>query len=182
MKQKASLDSSLTQGDTELGRPSSWRAQSHPQTGPPGGNTERIQNKQPGEKKKGVSFLKTISYNNYVSQSKYSEKQTDDNPPYTVTPARTGDQQGHQEALATCPQPSKTRMGISQTITKGRKKTSTLPTCSPRRPVGRPQVSAPGDGRQAPCTHTQPRRKHPGAEGAGGLASAEKPQRYKHPV
>ena len=35
---------------------------------------------------------------------------------------------------------------------------------------------------QAPCTHTQPRRKHPGAEGAGGLASAEKPQRYKHPV
>ena len=114
---------------------------------PPGGNTERIQNKPPGEKKKGVSFLKTISYNNYVSQSKYSEKQADDNPPYTVTPARTRDQQGHQEALVTCPRPSKTRMGRSQTIAKGRKKTSTLSTCSLHRPVRSPQVSAPGDGR-----------------------------------
>lgn len=106
-------------------------------------------NNQGKKKKKGVSFLKTISYNNYVSQSKYSEKQADDDAPHTVTPARTRDQQGHQEALATCPRPSETRMGRSQTITKGRRKTC-IHSADLRpapRPVRRPQVSAPGDGR-----------------------------------
>ena len=84
-----------------------------------------------------------------MSQSKYSEEQADNDAPYTVTPARTRDQQGHREALATCPRPSETRMGRSQTITRGRRKTHIhIADLQPApRPVRRPQLSAPRDGR-----------------------------------